>query len=71
LMVIKNFIITNRVNLRIIACKKPIFDVLKTQIYFIVRVNFGLAVERAKALIDIPCKIIIVGEDTALTSADR
>jgi hypothetical protein len=38
-------------------------------VYF--RVNFGLAVERAKALIDIPIEIVIVGEDTALTSADR
>ena len=35
------------------------------------RVNFGLAVERAKAMIDIPIEIVTVGEDTALTSADR
>lgn len=35
------------------------------------RVNFGLAVERAKVLTSIPIEIVTVGEDTALLSADR
>lgn len=35
------------------------------------RVNFGLAVERAKALTNVPCEIVTVGEDTALQSEDR
>ena len=35
------------------------------------RVNFGIALERARALVDVPCKMFVVADDTALTSADR
>ena len=35
------------------------------------RVNFGIALERAKSLTKVPCEIFVVADDTALTSADR
>jgi len=34
------------------------------------RVNFGLAIERAKAL-GLKCEMVVAAEDCALTSADR
>ena len=35
------------------------------------RVNFGLAVERARALTNVRCEMFVVADDTALTVADR
>ena len=35
------------------------------------RVNFGIALERARSLTQVPCEIFVVADDTALTSADR
>lgn len=35
------------------------------------RVNFGLAVERLRALTQVRCEMIVVADDTALTSADK
>lgn len=35
------------------------------------RVNFGLAVERARSLTSVRCEMFVVADDTALTSADR
>jgi len=35
------------------------------------RVNFGLAVERARALTNVRCEMFVVADDTALTTADK
>ena len=35
------------------------------------RVNFGLALERARALTSVRMEMVVIADDTALTSADR
>ena len=54
-----------------IAAKNPSGILVVVYNYTGDRVNFGLAVERARALTSVRMEMVVIADDTALTSADR